>query len=317
MYSPRMRTHVAAIVLALLFSGAARESRASSLGDAGICDAVAARGDGARLGVLSAFPAELRPLAEALQMRERVEVDGHPFYTGELAGVRVVLSQTNIGMLNAASTSELLLANFDVAAVVFSGVAGSPHRIGDVTVPLQFRDTAADVTYAAEPRMVALARKLKTVKLERCTDVPATGQHVCLRFRPRIFVGGLGESGDPFGATPFECQPDGNAVFGCDIGPLSTIAARAMPVPDPVAQDMETAAVARVAQAHGIPWVAFRAVSDGPGDPLGLPGFPTQFFAYYNLAAHNAAEGAMKFLGRVGRIGNRKHSRARLCRPAA
>jgi adenosylhomocysteine nucleosidase len=312
-----MRIFVPALALGVLVLGGACESRASSLGDAGICDAVAAHAGSARLGVLSAFPAELMPLAAALEMRERVEIGGHPFYTGELAGVRVVLSQTNIGMLNAASTTELLLANFDVAAIVFSGVAGSPHRIGDVTVPLQFRDTAAGLTYAAEPLMVALARKLKTVKLERCTDVPASGQHVCLRFRPRIFVGGLGESGDPFGAMPFQCQPGGNAVFGCDIGPLSTVAAQAMPVPDPVSQDMETAAVARVAQAHGIPWVAFRAVSDGPGDPLGLPGFPAQFFAYYNLAAHNAAQGAMKFLGRVGKVGGRRGGRAPLCRLAS
>jgi adenosylhomocysteine nucleosidase len=311
-----MRTFLPAVALTALVLGVACESRASSLGDAGICDTLAAHDGSARLGVLSAFPAELHPLAAALAMRQRVEIGGHPFYTGELAGLRVVLSQTNIGMLNAASTTELLLANFDVAAIVFSGVAGSPHRIGDVTVPLEFRETSSGLVFTAEPLMVALARKLKTVKLERCTDVPASGQHVCLRFRPRIFVGGLGESGDPFGGRPFECQPDDNPVFGCDVGPLSTVAAQAKPVPDPVAQDMETAAVARVAQAHGIPWVAFRAVSDGPGDPLGLPGFPAQFFAYYNLAAHNAAQGTMKFLGRVARVAGRPGGRSRLCRLA-
>jgi adenosylhomocysteine nucleosidase len=224
-----------------------------------------------------------------------------------------VLSQTNIGMLNAASTTELLLAYFDVAAIVFSGVAGSPHRIGDVTVPLQFKETSSGLTFAAEPLMVALARKLKTVKLTRCTDVPATGQHVCLHFRPRIFVGGLGESGDPFGNTPFQCTAADHEVFGCDIPGLSTIATQAQPVPDPVAQDMETAAVARVAQAHGIPWVAFRAVSDGAGDPLNLPGFPGQFFAYYNLAAENAARSAMKLLGRVGNVARRRGGRSPLC----
>jgi len=30
-------------------------------------------------------------------------------------------------------------------------------------------------------------------------------------------------------------------------------------------------------------------VSDGGGDPLGLPGFPVQFFYYRQLAADNAA----------------------------
>lgn len=314
-----MRSRPYAAVLAVsLVLGSAVGSHASSRGSGGICDAVASNdGKDVRLAVLSAFPAELRPLAEALSMRERVEIEGHPFYTGELGGMRVVISQTNIGMLNAASTTDLLLRSFDVAAIVFSGVAGSPHRIGDVTVPLQFKETATGVAYTAEPLMVALARKLKTVKLERCTDVPASGQHVCLRFRPRIFVGGVGESGDPFGTRPFQCQPDDSPVFGCDVGPLSRGAAQAQPVSDPVAQDMETAAVARVAQARGIPWLAFRGVSDGAGDPLGLPGFPAQFFAYYNLAAHNSAQGAMKLLSRVARVGGRRGGRAPLCRLAS
>lgn len=55
------------------------------------------------------------------------------------------------------------------------------------------------------------------------------------------------------------------------------------------AQDMETAATAAVADAHGIPFLGIRAVSDGQGDPLKLPGFPWQFFTYRNLAGDNAA----------------------------
>jgi nucleoside phosphorylase len=60
--------------------------------------------------------------------------------------------------------------------------------------------------------------------------------------------------------------------------------------------DMESAAVAREAARHGLPFIAFRAVSDGPGDPLNLPGFPAQFFAYYRLAADNAAAAAAAFV---------------------
>ena len=62
------------------------------------------------------------------------------------------------------------------------------------------------------------------------------------------------------------------------------------------AQDMETAAVARVAARHGAPFLAFRAASDGGGDPLMLPGFPFQFFFYKQLAADNAAATALAFL---------------------
>jgi hypothetical protein len=64
-----------------------------------------------------------------------------------------------------------------------------------------------------------------------------------------------------------------------------------------VAQDMETAAVARIAAANGnTPFLAFRAGSDGEGDPLMLPGFPFQFFVYKELAAQNAAITTLEFL---------------------
>lgn len=56
-----------------------------------------------------------------------------------------------------------------------------------------------------------------------------------------------------------------------------------------VAGDMETAATAEVAALAGIPFLGVRAVSDGGGDPLQLPGFPAQFFTYRQLAGNNAA----------------------------
>ena len=54
--------------------------------------------------------------------------------------------------------------------------------------------------------------------------------------------------------------------------------------------------MAAVAAAHGVPFLIVRGVSDGAGDPLGLPGFPAQFFAYYRLAADNAATVVMRLL---------------------
>jgi nucleoside phosphorylase len=65
-----------------------------------------------------------------------------------------------------------------------------------------------------------------------------------------------------------------------------------------VAEDEETAAVDAVATAYHLPFLGFRAVSDGGGDPLGLPGFPFQFFYYRQLAADNAALVTRAFLSR-------------------
>ncbi len=92
-------------------------------------------------------------------------------------------------------------------------------------------------------------------------------------------------------------QPFLDPQFYLDM--LTYFAAPPPPTGDPVVVDMETAAVARIAAANNIPFIAFRAVSDGGGDPIfasALIGFPVQFLIYQQLAADNAAVVVIEFL---------------------
>jgi nucleoside phosphorylase len=133
---------------------------------------------------------------------------------------------------------------------------------------------------------------------------------------------GIGKSADPFNGRSFPCIPFGGDVFGCNpcrspAGPEAPDVQRfiedAIPFVDPEfftsyfespppatteyhAEDMETAAVAKVAIEFGIPFIGFRSLSDGLGDPLNLPGFPVQFFVYRQIAADNAAAMTIAFL---------------------
>jgi nucleoside phosphorylase len=245
--------------------------------------------------VLSAFPGELAPLVEAASIEETIEVEGRVLRVGKLGGTRVVLAMTGIGLVNAAMTTQLILDRFDVTALAVSGVAGSPFQIGDVAVPEHWISDLGE-TFATDPIFLAIASDIAArgeVVLEQCTTVsPELSEApVCMPEKPAIRVGGVGESDDPFDGTQVDCIPGSNDVFGCDILAAAT--------QDSVVGDMETAAIAREAVARGVPFIAFRAVSDGAGDPLGLPGFPTQFFAYYPLAARNAAAATIGFLGRL------------------
>lgn len=273
--------------------------------------------------VLSAFPAELAAVLERAAVEETVEVDGRFFRLGRIGRTGVVIGMTGIGLLNASATTRVLLDRFNVAGVVVSGVAGSFLRIGDVTVAATWKLEDGNA-YAAHPPWLAVAAEISrpgAVALERCAIVPETavfpgvavGQEVCLPHEPAIVVGGVGESSDPFGRTPFGCRPQGDDVFGCDVGspgvvasPGDRVAGAAARAAEPSATDAEpfvvdeeTAAIARETAARGLPFIAFRAVSDGAGDPLGLPGFPSQFFVYYRLTARNAAAAAAAFLERA------------------
>jgi nucleoside phosphorylase len=219
-----------------------------------------------------------------------------------------------------------------ISGVVFSGTSGGDY-IGDVFVPSRWTENNKSFV-AADPTMLAVARQAVKdgVGLERTTP---TGDPVCacgltgsldvntpieVKHVPEVEFGGTGLTTDPFGGRALPCLPVSD-LFGCapcvepnnfavsqsaafvtGILPflqasfISSYLDSTNPAGTFVSEDNETAVVAQVAQGHGVPFIGFRAASDGGGDPLGLPGYPSQFFVYAQLAANNAASTALGFL---------------------
>jgi nucleoside phosphorylase len=267
--------------------------------------------------VLSAFPAEMAAVLDRASVEQTKTIDGHVFRLGRIGRARVIIAMTGIGLVNAHDTTKLLLDNFDVSGVVVSAVAGSPLKDGDVTVPAAWvLDDGS--SYSSDPKWldeVAQVAQAGKIAVENCAIIPDVGaipgahagDEVCFPYTPRVVVGGFGSSSDPYGGTAVGCTPNGNDVFACDSDPLNATAVSAGSEataalvrisPDTqAAYDQETAAIAREATARGLPFIAFRGSSDGGDDPLDLTGF-TEFFAYYRLAAHNAAAAAAAFLER-------------------
>lgn len=286
--------------------------------------------------ILSAMPVEISPLLGQLRHRHTVTIDSHDFFVGNLRGHRAVLAMTGIGPVNAQRTTRQALSHFrcgahhGITSIVFSGVAGGDF-IGNVTVPRRWTQDNGKHFYGVNHSMLKAARQISHhgVALERRT--PA-GDPLCtcgnstkgvdtvrVTHRPQINVGGAGQTTDPFSGHRLPCIPAGGDVFGCDPCPahkkLADEAINSLPgfaaVADPdffagylsnsesghyVAEDEETAAVDAIAHRHHVPFIGFRAVSDGGGDPLHLPGFPAEFFFYRQLAADNAALATFAFL---------------------
>jgi len=215
-------------------------------------------------------------------------------------------------------------SGISIGAVVFSGVAGGSGRteIGDVAVPARWTSDEGATWHAVDPGMLAAANTL-TVDLESTARL---GDPACacsfladfplvdLKREPQLFVGGDGSSDDNNNGVAFPSIPLGGDVFGPQpcaapdfsplffgnffqaVGPflafglLSNLTGLLNPVIPPVdAVDQETAAAQQVADAHGVPFLGIRGMSDGPGDPLNLPGYPFTFFVYKQIAADNAA----------------------------
>lgn len=219
-----------------------------------------------------------------------------------------------------------------IGAVVFSGVAGGAGRtqIADVAAPARWTVNDAKSWMPVDASMLAAARLIKPAfkstdtagdPLCTCQD-PDLVPLVDLKRKPSLVVGGDGSSADVNAHDTAQlCQPGGGDVFGCepchapDRGLIDPVAV-ASTAPGFFANlirsnsggttsasghtydavDEETAAVQQVARAHRLAFLGFRGMSDGPGDPLNLPGFPFQFFLYKQIAAENAAIATAAFL---------------------
>ncbi len=212
-----------------------------------------------------------------------------------------------------------------IDAVVFTGVAGGSGRteIGDVAVPARWTADGGTTWHDVDPDMLEAASELN-VDLESTSTIADPARRIRgplarlklidLHREPELYVGGDGSTDDDNNGVAFPAIPLGGAVFGPQplsapdfsrlftgnffgaIGPflargvVSNITGFLTDKPPAVdAVDQETAAAQQVAEAHGVPFLGVRGMSDGPGDPLNLPGFPITFVIYKQIAADNAA----------------------------
>jgi nucleoside phosphorylase len=330
----RTRFQAALVVLLTLWMGAGVAD--ADPGD--FADMISPDACEQRTLVLSAFPAESDAVLArtTLDANPVVVADRRRFYLGTIAGKKVIVAMTYIGLVNATHATETALARFTCASgiaiggVVFSGVAGGAGRtsIGDVAVPARWTLNNGASFQPVDPGMLAAAQTL-SVSL---TPQNTLGNPICLcrhtpnvnlnnlGRQPQLFVGGDGSSSDNNNGTAFPCIPNGGDVFGCQPcsapdrsllytgnffhavvpfvirGLVSNLALNAAQNPAFDAVDNETAAAQAVAVAHGIPFLGIRGMSDGPNDPAHLPGFPVSFFFYRQLAAENAARVTEAFL---------------------
>ncbi|MGQ2908007.1 MAG: 5'-methylthioadenosine/S-adenosylhomocysteine nucleosidase [Aliihoeflea sp.] len=241
----------------------------------------------ARTAVISAFQPEWTLLQEMIEDREDHLINGTAFITGTLEDKPVVLFLSGVSMVNAAMTTQMALDHFEIENIVFSGIAGGVDpalTVGDVVVAEEWSQYL-EAVFAREtdgafatpsflptelpnygmifPRPVDVARGedgieerqwfsvdaalLKTarkvaeeIELQDCVD------QTCLSKAPSVIVGGKGVSGQAF---------VDNADFREYV--FETFDAQVL--------DMESAAVAHVAYANEVPFIAFRSLSDLAG----------------------------------------------------
>jgi adenosylhomocysteine nucleosidase len=270
-----------------------------------------------RIAVISAFDAELAVLLPRVEQPKMHVLNGVEFTTGTLEGKPVLVFLSGVSMTNAAMNTQLALDHFNVNRVVVSGIAGGVNpglHVGDVTVaarwgqymevvaarevapgqykvppfitdarlgnfgmlyprPVAVRSKGGDgieqrFWFDADPSLLDVARRVAGVDLAKCD-----ARQTCLGHAPRVLVGGNGVSGAAF--------VDNAALRQYT---FDTFQANVL--------DMETAAVAHVAYSNGVPFIAFRSLSDLAGGGEG----ENEIDTFFRIAADNSARVLLAFL---------------------
>ena len=85
-----------------------------------------------KIGIIGAMDNEVRTLIEMMDIEKTIDKVSLKFYVGKLEQKEVVLVQCGIGKVNAALCAQILISEFNVDAVVNTGVAGAIHPSLDV-----------------------------------------------------------------------------------------------------------------------------------------------------------------------------------------
>ncbi len=272
-----------------------------------------------RTALLTAFQPEWDVLVHRIAHGETFEIAGRQYVCGDLAGRAVVIAMTGMSMVNAAMTAQAAIDHFAVEHLVYTGIAGAidPEvRIGDVIVPdrwaqslevifgratadgfekpawltwaaplpafgmmlpntvvvgAQGRPAAPRLWFPVDEALADIARSLEALPL-----ADRTGEGRALSHQPRLHVGGAAVSASAF---------IDNLAYRQYL--FETFDARIA--------DMESAAVAQVAFANTMPFIAFRSASD----LAGADDQANEMDVFMHLAAENSVRVVMAFLERL------------------
>lgn len=245
-----------------------------------------------RIAVMFAFDAEGELLKDRMALEDSVFSVGRVFYIGKLEGKDVIVVNSDVGMTNAAMTTQLLIDKFKPKEIIFTGICGGinpDNRIGDIVIPkcwvthdygvynqdgfktgwiyVYLTDKQAPDTvtfFPVDSSLLAAARRVEP-ELK-----PIMGRI------PKIAVGGNGASGNSF---------------------IDQVEKREWLKDKLDAQivDMESAAVVQAASINGVPVLVVRSCSDLAGGS-GSSTARDEIQEFFGVAADNSADFVLEFL---------------------
>ncbi|WP_027340736.1 5'-methylthioadenosine/adenosylhomocysteine nucleosidase [Halonatronum saccharophilum] len=102
-----------------------------------------------RFGIIGAMEIEIERLKKGMDIEEEFKKANMTFYSGKLKGKKVVLVRSGIGKVNAAVCTQILIDEFEIDKIIFTGVAGAVDPqldVGDIVISEDVVQHDVDVT---------------------------------------------------------------------------------------------------------------------------------------------------------------------------
>lgn len=225
------------------------------------------------IGIIGAMEPEVALLRQQITHSQTKQIGGYQFYTGELAGSKIVLVQSGIGKVAAAVATTLMIQLFQPDAIINTGSAGgfdAELNVGDVAISSEVRHHDVDVT--------AFGYEIGQVPQMPAAFIP----HPALVAAAEQSIAALG-----FCKTKKGLITTGDS-FICD---PTRIALMRQQFPTMLAVEMEGAAIAQVCHMLNTPFVVIRSLSDIAGKES-----PQSFDAYLDIASKNSSAMVMQLI---------------------
>ena len=195
------------------------------------------------LGIIGAMDREINLLLKRMENAEESRVGYTVFHAGTLSGVPVCLARCGIGKVHAALCAQGMLLRYPVEAMLNIGVAGALREglaVGDVVIASSCVQHDIDTTPIGDPPGLISGPDI--------VHVPCDGELVSL----------LEQAAAQCGFKALRAAIATGDQFIAEIGKKDALS-RAFGA---AACDMEGGAIAQVAFEAGVPYAAYRAISD-------------------------------------------------------
>ena len=200
-----------------------------------------------RYGIIAAMQEEMQEIEKIMKEKETKKIYELNFINGKINNTEVVLVEASVGKVNAARTTQILIDNFKVDAIINVGSAASANDeldIGDIVIGNKIVQHDFDITAFGHPKgYISNVGQY----MESDNSLIEKMKHTILNMQDNDFKIKIGTiaTGDIF-CTELKMKEKIRNKFEAD------------------AIEMEGAAIAQVCKLDNIPFLVIRSISDKP-----------------------------------------------------